>query len=1391
MSEPDANVCPLSPGDPQAPTSEVGSPRARTSFENSQPPRADEEILRKMFELQSNNMLSLIEAIKRPASANNIELPEFNPEKTDADARAWCNTVDLCFENDPLRGGPLIIAISRALKGSASQWLSQVSFPGMQWSQFRELFTARYDCVETPAATLINLQNSKPKENECLSVYAARLMTSLTSKWQNMSIEEIAVSTVLAHITQFDKRLQHLAFTTEILSRDKLQRELKATSFMKRKQSSTSEDTHTESKRIKSGPPYRCFHCGKMGHRAHECRSRERKLTTNSSPAAARPASNPQSQVICFRCGGKGHFASKCHRGLSGNGAVSGGNGGATQGPNAAGPSTREHRVNVCSVSSPRGQLANNGQLFSYCFDSGAECSLIREGIANKFSGKRMNNVVRLTGIGQHSVYSTLQILSLVAIDDFNLEILFHVVPNDCLNDNILIGREILTNGFDINFSSVSVTLTRHQKVLACKKSDQSDTIGFESINTEVPSEFKPQLIAVLKEFSSSFAHGIATSRVNTGQLEIRLVDPTKTVQRRPYRLGANERQVVRDKVNELLEAGVIRPSCSPFSSPVLLVKKKDGSDRMCVDYRELNENTVADRYPLPLIKDQIDRLGGAKWYTCLDAVSGYHQIPVESASIERTAFVTPDGQWEYLTMPFGLKNATSVYQRAVMQALGKIGHTFVVAYVDDLLILASNVEQGIERLRIVLEVLTKAGFSLNLAKCVFLSRRVEYLGFVVDDGRVMPNPKKVEALTQLPPPRTVTQLRQFIGLASYFRQFIPQFSTVMSSLFRLTSGKGCEIDWQPGHEQIRRQIITHLTSQPVLMIFCPDLPIEIHTDASAIGYGAVFIQKVNGKQHPVAYYSRRTSSPESRYHSYELETLAVVNAVKHFSHYLKGRKFTVVTDCNSVKATKNKIDLSPRVHRWWAYLQSYDFDIVYREGARMKHVDCLSRNPLPPATSNGVMKRVEQKHVNIAELSSNWLQVEQERDPEICKILGDLQNELLSEDVRKTYEVKSGILFRKMQRNGRTRCLPIVPRAFRWSVINNVHESAMHLGWEKTLEKVYEHYWFEGMCKFVRKFVDNCITCRISKPNSGRVQVELHPIPKVSIPWHTVHIDASGKLSGKNNVKEYVFVLIDAFTKYVLLYHSLNIDSKSSIKALESSANLFGAPTRVVADQGRCFASKEFATYCENRNIQLHLIATGSSRANGQVERVMSTLKCMLTAVESSKDRSWQDALGEVQLAINSTVNRVTKASPLELMIGKVARPLGLMTITDDNDVEINLDEIREHAAQNIERNAVYDKARFDKNKAVVNRLVVGEYVLIENEERNQTKLDHKFKGPFKIIEVLDNDRYLLKSLTSKRTYKYSHDRVRKVPNHEVPVELDDEVNTDEQSNDDCNDRT
>ncbi|XP_048483701.1 uncharacterized protein LOC119691341 [Plutella xylostella] len=340
------------------PTSEVGSPREDCREEQSS--RMDENVLKLVLEAQGKNMASLIDAIRQPPRT--VILPEFDPDKPEADPRAWCSTADLCLSEDPLHGSALIIVISAALKGSASTWLSQVSFAGMTWQQFKDMFIARYGCAETLAATLIKLQNNRPKENEPLPAYAARMVTALTSRLQNVPTDKIVIASVLSHMAQFEPRLQRLAFTAEINSRDQLQRELQAFSYLKRNASSMhgNGDERIDYKRFKPSitSALRCFHCGKLGHRSTECRTRKDNMgQTNTTSAVAQSPRRSQRQAdpVCFRCGTPGHFASNCHRNVpvtsTGPSPQLGGNGAAN---------STERRVDVCCVDYPRAELTNN-----------------------------------------------------------------------------------------------------------------------------------------------------------------------------------------------------------------------------------------------------------------------------------------------------------------------------------------------------------------------------------------------------------------------------------------------------------------------------------------------------------------------------------------------------------------------------------------------------------------------------------------------------------------------------------------------------------------------------------------------------------------------------------------------------------------------------------------------------------------------------------------------------------------------------------------------------------------------------------------------------------------------------------------------------------------------
>ncbi|KAL1255563.1 hypothetical protein QQF64_013624 [Cirrhinus molitorella] len=415
----------------------------------------------------------------------------------------------------------------------------------------------------------------------------------------------------------------------------------------------------------------------------------------------------------------------------------------------------------------------------------------------------------------------------------------------------------------------------------------------------------KTELNHLVSQFSDVFSNH--PGQTNVIHHNIR-TPPGAIMRQRPYRIPEARRLVIEEEIREMLKLGVIEPSRSAWSSPIVMVPKLDGTLRFCNDFRRLNQVSEFDGYPMPRVDELLERLWRARYISTLDLTKGYWQVPLTDAAKEKTAFSTPSGHWQYRTLPFGLHGAPATFQR-MMDILLRPHQTYAAAYIDDVVIHSETWQDHLEWLRRVLLELRRAGLTANPQKCHLALAEAQYLGFRVSRGLIQPQQQKVKAILTAPRPETKSQVRAFLGLAGYYRCFIPNFSTLASPLTDLTR------KWQ----------------------------LE-KTDTSNTGLGAVLSQVRDGEEHPVTYISRKLTPAETRYAAVEKEALAIKWAVLELRYYLLGRRFTLMTDHAPLQWMARAKDTNARVTRWFLALQDFHFTVEHRAGMANSNADGLSR---------------------------------------------------------------------------------------------------------------------------------------------------------------------------------------------------------------------------------------------------------------------------------------------------------------------------------------------------------------------------------------------------------------------------------------------------------------
>ena len=720
----------------------------------------------------------------------------------------------------------------------------------------------------------------------------------------------------------------------------------------------------------------------------------------------------------------------------------------------------------------------------------------------------------------------------------------------------------------------------------------------------------------------------------------------------------------------------------------------------------------------------------------------------------EKTAFVTPDGLYEFNVMPFGLCNAPATFERFMDTILRGLKWNICLCYLDDVVIFGKTFSEHNSRLTTVLDCIERAGLVLNSKKCHFGERQTIVLGHLVDRHGVRPDPHKIEAVTSFTAPQSVKELRSFLGLCSYFRRFVPKFADIAYPLTRLLH-KDVPFQWTPDCASAFRHLKFLLTSSPILRHFCPSAPIEVHTDASSVGVGAVLIQRHSLKEHVIAYASRSLSKAEQNYTVTEQECLAVVFAVQRFRCYLYGNPFTVVTDHHSLCWLVNLRDPCGRLSRWALRLQEFNFTVVYKSGRQHADADCLSRLPHRTTADDD-----DNFDGYLASMSPTFpdlrvFKTEQRKD----KALTSLFSAALDSPTDR-FCVRDGLLYKKNFAPGGARFLLVVPTSLRLPVLHVMHDDATsgHLGFARTLHRTQERFYWPKMRQTIQRYVASCVQCQRFKLRTSCPPGHLHPVPPPTAPFEQVGIDLLGPFPRSSSDNRWVIVCVDHLTRYceTAAIPSATASDVSSF-LLRCLILRHGPPRVLISDRGRQFTAdvEELLRLCAcnfRHSTPYH------PQTNGLVERTNRTLTTMLAMYVSSDHKNWDDVLPFITYAYNTAQHETTGYSPYYLLYARTPRScldtIFPFSVHDEPSLAATLcraEEARRLARLRIVASQERSKRRYDIRRQHV-CYSPGDLVWLWTPLRKRglcQKLLSHYTGPFVVLERLSDLNYNISRLT------------------------------------------
>ncbi len=798
------------------------------------------------------------------------------------------------------------------------------------------------------------------------------------------------------------------------------------------------------------------------------------------------------------------------------------------------------------------------------------------------------------------------------------------------------------------------------------------------------------------------------------------------------YRMSPAELQEVRKQLDLLLEQGWIRPSESPFGAPILFVRKKDGSLRLCVDYRRLNALTVKNRTPLPRIDELFDQLQGAQYFSKLDLAQGYHQVRIDEADIHKTAFRTRYGHFEFTVLPFGLSNAPAAFMTMMHSVLRPYLDKFVIVFLDDILVYSRNAEEHLSHLRTVFHTLREHNLHLKISKCLFGLEEVEFLGHVVSSAGVHVDPKKTAAIQSWPVPKDVHEVRMFLGLTGYYRKFVDKYAEICAPLTELLK-KSTGFRWGTIEQAAFDKLKHALSSPPVLAYPNFSLPFTLYTDSSEFAYGATLLQDQGKGLQPICYFSHKLSAAERNYGVGELEILAIVRSLKEFRTYLEGSEFSILTDHHNLQYSSTQIPPSKRYARWLEYLQQFAGTITYVKGSK-NLADALSRRPdfAQLNATAGVTPTL------LDEIKAGYAKDRLYEKKEFLK-------KMVFDDVRQVWLFHDRV------------AVPNVP-ALRQRIMQECHDtpSNAHFGVEKTTYAVCSRFWWPRMARAIARYVKSCPVCQRIKADKQTPAGLLQPLPIPEQPWDDIAMDFITDLPVCEGF-DAVWTITDRLTKATHFVPCCKRTSSKELSVLFLSHvyRLHGIPKSIVSDRDGRFLNPFWKDFMGRLGTSLKFSTAFHPCTDGASERMNQTLEQMLRGFVSARQDNWVQLLPMMEFAYNDSVHASTGATPFYLMYGLNPRAPVDAALQGSRGMAAEQQWSEHEAAVKLAQQHL--QLAQSKQQEYVNRhrrdvhFVVGDKVLLSAKNLSwppevSRKLVPKFLGPFEVQEVMGPVNYRLK---------------------------------------------